>query len=62
MAEEFIIDILDTLTITIGIVSGGIGIGMMWELYDDWRERKRIERIVRSMNDRDKEAREQGDE
>ena len=62
MAEEFIIGILDTLTITIGIVSGGIALGMMWELYDDWRERKRIERIVRSMNDRDKEAREQGDE
>ena len=62
MAEEFIIGILDTLTITIVIVSGGIGVGMAWELYDDWRERKRIERIVRSMNDRDKEAREQGDE
>ena len=62
MAKEFVIGILDTLTIAIAIASGGIGIGMMWELYDNWRERKRIERIVRSMNDRDKEAREQGDE
>ena len=62
MAEEFIIAILDTLTIIICIVSGGIGVGMAWELYDDWRKRKRIERIVRSMNDRDEKAREQGDE
>jgi len=56
MTEEFIITILETLTITIGIVSGGIALGMMWELYDDWRERKRIERIVRSMNGRNEEG------
>ena len=56
MPEEFIITILETLTITIGIVSGGIALGMMWELYDDWRERKRIERIVRSMNGRNEEG------
>ena len=56
MTEEFIITILETLTITIGIVSGGIALGRMWELYDDWRERKRIERIVRSMNGRNEEG------
>jgi hypothetical protein len=62
MAEEVVIAMLHTLNIVIVITSSGIALGMMWELYDDWRKRKRIERIVRSMNDRDEEAREQGGE
>ena len=62
MAEEIAVAVLIGLTWSIAIASGGLGIGMAWELYQDWRERKRIERIVRSMNDRDEEAREQGGE